>query len=107
MHCRHCWVDAAAIEQGWGPKASARADEHYIPTLLASLGKEDETDCRVGLPVPLEPASSPHTTARDPPPLWQAHCASDWAGTSVRDWHTEPVRKAASCGISFSRDVRK
>ena len=58
MHCRHCWVDAAAIEQGWGPKAFCPADEHYIPTLLASLGKEDETDCRVGLPVPLEPASS-------------------------------------------------
>ena len=49
---RHCWVDSAAIEQGWGPKAFCPPDEHYIPTLLASLGKENETDCRVGLPVP-------------------------------------------------------
>jgi hypothetical protein len=40
-------VDSAAIEQGWGPKAFCPPDEHYIPTLLASLGLDNETDCRV------------------------------------------------------------
>ena len=46
-HCRHCWVDSEAIANGWGPKAFCPADEHYIPTLLASKGLDNETDCTV------------------------------------------------------------
>ncbi len=44
---RHCWVDSANINAGWAPKSFCVADEHYIPTLLASLGKDNETDCMV------------------------------------------------------------
>ena len=44
---RHCWVDSANINAGWAPKSFCVADEHYMPTLLASLGKENETDCAV------------------------------------------------------------
>ena len=45
--CRNCWVDSEAIANGWGPKAFCPADEHYIPTLLASKGLDNETDCTV------------------------------------------------------------
>ena len=40
-------MDSEAIEKGWGPKAFCPPDEHYIPTLLAALGRDNETDCRV------------------------------------------------------------
>ena len=40
-------MDADAIANGWGPKAFCPADEHYIPTLLASKGLDNETDCMV------------------------------------------------------------
>lgn len=46
-NCRHCWVDSEAIANGWGPKAFCPTDEHYIPTLLASKGLDNETDCTV------------------------------------------------------------
>ena len=46
-NCRNCWVDSEAIANGWGPKAFCPADEHYIPTLLASKGLDNETDCTV------------------------------------------------------------
>ena len=47
LSCRHCWVDSEAIANGWGPKACCPADEHYIPTLLATKGLDNETDCTV------------------------------------------------------------
>ena len=47
---RHCWVDTAAVEAGQAPQAFCPADEHYLPTLLASLGREAETDCTVRSP---------------------------------------------------------
>ena len=47
LHCRHCWVDSEAIVNGWGPKSFCPSDEHYIPTLLASKGLDNETDCTV------------------------------------------------------------
>ena len=40
-------MDSEAIANGWGPKAFCPADEHYIPTLLASRGLDNETDCTV------------------------------------------------------------
>lgn len=40
-------MDSANINAGWAPKSFCVADEHYIPTLLASLGKDNETDCMV------------------------------------------------------------
>lgn len=43
----HCWVDSEAIANGWGPKSFCPSDEHYIPTLLASKGLDNETDCTV------------------------------------------------------------
>ena len=40
-------MDSEAIANGWGPKAFCPADAHYIPTLLASKGLDNETDCTV------------------------------------------------------------
>ena len=44
---RHCWVDVWNWRKGWAVKSFCVADEHYIPSLLASLGLSNETDCRV------------------------------------------------------------
>ena len=44
---RQCWVDAAAMEAGQAPQSFCPADEHYLATLLASAGREAETDCTV------------------------------------------------------------
>ncbi len=44
---RHCWVDSENINKGWAPRTFCPADEHYFPTLLASLGRQNETDCTV------------------------------------------------------------
>ena len=40
-------MDSEAVANGWGPKAFCPSDEHYIPTLLASKGLDNETDCTV------------------------------------------------------------
>ena len=45
-------MDSEAIANGWGPKSFCPSDEHYIPTLLASKGLDDETDCTVNLRSP-------------------------------------------------------
>lgn len=45
-------MDAAAVAGGWGPTSFCPPDEHYIPTLLASLGRENETDCKVSSRTP-------------------------------------------------------
>ena len=50
LACRHCWVDSENMRKGWGPRSFCVSDEHYVPTLLAALGLDAETDCRVRLP---------------------------------------------------------
>ena len=37
------------MRKGWGPRSFCVSDEHYVPTLLAALGLDAETDCTVGL----------------------------------------------------------
>ena len=43
---RECWIDAEARTRGQRPSRYCIADEHYIPTLIAAAGREDETDCK-------------------------------------------------------------
>jgi hypothetical protein len=43
---RECWIDAEAKNRGERPSRFCVADEHYIPTLLAAAGRENETDCK-------------------------------------------------------------
>ena len=48
------------MRKGWAPRSFCVSDEHYVPTLLASLGLDSETDCMVRL------------TAHAPQPLRQS-----------------------------------
>jgi len=43
---RECWIAAEAKNRGERPSRFCVADEHYIPTLLAAAGRENETDCK-------------------------------------------------------------
>lgn len=47
MVCRECWVDKENLEKGWDLWRFCVSDEHYVPTLLAVLGLDDQTDCKV------------------------------------------------------------
>ena len=52
MFCRECWVDAEHLSRGEPLWRFCVSDEHYVPTLLAFHGLEDETDCQVRTPSP-------------------------------------------------------
>ncbi|KAK9789383.1 hypothetical protein WJX73_006397 [Symbiochloris irregularis] len=41
----HCWIDVENWRKGWQVRSFCVADEHYIPTLLAMKGLDNETDC--------------------------------------------------------------
>ena len=81
--CRHCWVDSEAIQNGWGPKSFCPPDEHYIPTLLASKGLDNETDCTVSMPLaqPLSIAEETDCTVSMPLAL----------PLSIAEHHFQPV----------------
>ena len=49
MRGRHCWVDVENWRKGWQVRAFCVADEHYIPTMLALYGLENQTDCTVSI----------------------------------------------------------
>lgn len=47
MKFRECWVDKENLEKGWDLWRFCVSDEHYVPTLLAVLGLDLQTDCKV------------------------------------------------------------
>ncbi|KAK9848925.1 hypothetical protein WJX84_001940 [Apatococcus fuscideae] len=46
IFAKECWVDKENLEKGWDLWRFCVSDEHYIPTLLAVLGLDDQTDCK-------------------------------------------------------------
>ncbi|KAK9815401.1 hypothetical protein WJX72_003085 [[Myrmecia] bisecta] len=44
-----CWVDQENMDKGQPLRRFCVSDEHYIPTLIASLNLENETDCTGGV----------------------------------------------------------
>ena len=39
------------LEKGWSMWRFCVSDEHYVPTLLAVLGLDSQTDCKVCYPI--------------------------------------------------------
>ncbi|KAK9864497.1 hypothetical protein WJX84_010563 [Apatococcus fuscideae] len=46
IFAKECWVDKENLEKGWSMWRFCVSDEHYVPTLLAVLGLDSQTDCK-------------------------------------------------------------
>ena len=83
--CRECWVDSDHLRKNQPLWRFCVSDEHYVPTLLASRGLDNETDCLVGalcsvhhLAIRIHVVSVLHSTPRNA--TWIA-CMNALSGT--------------------------
>ena len=99
-------MDKENLEKGWDLWRFCVSDEHYVPTLLAVLGLDDQTDCKVHTPDLFDPLhqialySYPKLCTKS---SWQHH-GSPFIHTPLLDpftWHAQDAQTRCQVALPF------